>query len=125
LEIFASLSGNPVLQLYVAVLIDFAGTFVATNVYARHPSRMTAYRAIRRSLIQTIINGDEQVAKLMSQRRSDAIIGWMEADIGVASPRINAEKRGKLANFKLIGLGGDTQSQRKSDGDSSALETRN
>jgi GntR family transcriptional regulator, transcriptional repressor for pyruvate dehydrogenase complex len=108
LSIFASLSGNPVLQLYATVLVDFAGTFVAQNVYSNHPDRIAEYQAVRRSLIQAIIDGDEELAELLSLRRSDAIIGWMESDMGVGKRPSSAKKqlasRSKRANRQLIGL---------------------
>jgi DNA-binding FadR family transcriptional regulator len=110
LEIFASLSGNPVLQLYSTVLVDFAGTFVAENVYSGHPDRIAQYREVRRNLIQAILNGDEELAQLLSLRRSDTVTGWMEADMS-ARPNIAKKKmtkRSKRANRELIGLAAET-----------------
>ena len=46
LAIFAAASGNPVLELYALVLMDFAATFVADSVFSRNTDRVPAYRAI-------------------------------------------------------------------------------
>lgn len=115
LEIFASLSGNPVLQLYSSVLVDFASTFVEANVYSGHPDRIAQYRELRRNLIQAILNGDEELAQLLSLRRSDAIIGWMEADMAMKQPaaRKQSAKRPKRANRELIGLAAEPQPQQQ------------
>jgi DNA-binding FadR family transcriptional regulator len=106
LDIFGSLSGNPVLQLYANVLVDFAGTFVASSVYAHRPDRVAQYRGLRRNLIQAIISGDAELAGLLSLRRSDAIVHWMESDMhgeGASSKRPIA-KRSQRADRQLIGV---------------------
>lgn len=105
LTIFAGASGNPVLELYATVLVDFAQTFIADSVFATGSDRVSVYRGLRANLIQAILSGDEEVAALMSHRRSDAIISWMQTD---AAPRKAAAgngqsgKRGKQANRQLI-----------------------
>jgi DNA-binding FadR family transcriptional regulator len=101
LAIFAAASGNPVLELYATVLIDFAATFVADSVFARSPDRVPAYRAIRTQLIQAILTGDAEVATVLSHRRSDLIIGWMEADMG-ASKSGGSSRRARQAARQLI-----------------------
>jgi GntR family transcriptional regulator, transcriptional repressor for pyruvate dehydrogenase complex len=85
LAIFAAASGNPVLELYARVLLDFAATFVASNMLTRSPERVPAYRAIRTRLIHAILEGDPDVAAVLSQRRSDLLIGWMESDMAAAN----------------------------------------
>jgi DNA-binding FadR family transcriptional regulator len=104
LRIFASMGGNPVLELYATVLVDFAGSYIATNVYAENKTRITTYMEIRRNLIQAILAGDEEVAELMAHRRSDAIIGWLgraPAAEGSSTPMPNSRKH---ANRHLIGI---------------------
>jgi DNA-binding FadR family transcriptional regulator len=101
LTIFAAASGNPVLELYALVLMDFAATFVADSVFSRNADRVPAYRAIRTQLIQAILGGDEEVATVLSHRRSDMIISWMESDMAVAKSG-GSPKRVKQAARQLI-----------------------
>jgi DNA-binding FadR family transcriptional regulator len=104
--LFASLSGNPVLELYTEVLVDFAGSYVGSSVYAGHPERIAKYCSVRNELLEAIVTGDEQIAVLLSHRRSDLINSWLEQDIAVTSgqsaPR--AASRAPALNRELIGL---------------------
>lgn len=100
LAIFAASAGNPVLELYAAVLVDFAASFIADSVFARSPERIEAYRPIRASLIQAILSGDEKVAELMSLRRSDTIIEWMETDSSKKRSGSNGAKSNRRAASK-------------------------
>jgi DNA-binding FadR family transcriptional regulator len=102
LTLFAGASGNPVLELYTTVLLDFAASFVQESVYAGHPDRITVYRGLRSSLIQAILKGDEELAMLLSHRRSDAIIGWMEAGMAKTGGTGQSARRGRQVGRELI-----------------------
>jgi GntR family transcriptional repressor for pyruvate dehydrogenase complex len=106
LELFAALSGNPVLQLYTEVLVDFAGSYVGESVYAGHPERVPRYCATRKELLESILGGDEQVAQLIALRRSDMIVGWLQEDLSRGSGRPSSRngKRSRSTGHKLIGL---------------------
>jgi DNA-binding FadR family transcriptional regulator len=106
LDLFASLSGNPVLQLQTELLVDFAGGYVGSSVYAGHPERITRYCAIRNELLESIIGGDEQIAQLLALRRSDLILGWLEDDLAAPTARRPAgrTKRAGSPSDPLIGL---------------------
>jgi GntR family transcriptional repressor for pyruvate dehydrogenase complex len=101
LQIFAAASGNPVLELYASVLVEFASSFVASSVFTRHPDRVVLYRGIRVGLIQAILNGDKDVATVLSHRRSETIIGWMEADNAPRSVG-RAQRSSKLGKNQRI-----------------------
>lgn len=72
--------GNPVIEVFSSAVVDFAATFMARSVYSGHPERIKEYQKLQAEMIQAIVDGDEELAKLMSARRSDLILVWMEED---------------------------------------------
>jgi GntR family transcriptional repressor for pyruvate dehydrogenase complex len=108
--LFASLSGNPVLELYTEVLVDFAGGYVGSSVYAGHPERIAKYCPVRNELLEAVMGGDEQIAQLLSYRRSDLIVGWLEQDLASAQPPSRSSGRSQASKRELIGLSASNSS---------------
>jgi DNA-binding FadR family transcriptional regulator len=81
LEVFAAASGNPVLELYATVLMNFVGSFIGRGGSLPSSERIEAYRDARIGLVRAILSGDQEVARVMALRWSDALLHCLEGDI--------------------------------------------
>ena len=81
--IFASASGNPLLELYLLVLYEFSATLHRQSLFYKQPKRLAAYRALRDKLAMAILDGDEEVALVLARRSSE----FTASLIGPPSPR--------------------------------------
>jgi Transcriptional regulators len=79
-NILSSSCPNPILELYAKVLVDFTASFIGKNVIVGDAERIAIYRKHRANLVRAIVAGDIVLAGLMSDRREDALIQWMEED---------------------------------------------
>lgn len=79
-SILGAASGNPVIELFLSAIIDFAVTFMARSVYSGRPDRIEEYQKLQAKMIDAILAGDEEMARLMSTRRSDQILIWIKMD---------------------------------------------
>ena len=80
-RLLGSMGNNSVLVLLLEILYDFAALARREDdVLVNHPDRVIAYRKHRAQLADAILNGDEEIAKLASQRCSDLISDWIHDD---------------------------------------------
>jgi DNA-binding FadR family transcriptional regulator len=77
-RILSKMSGNKVLSLFLSILYDYCAQIPPEqDVYRHHPERVRAYWTARSRLVQSILDGDEQVAAVVARRLSLMVAGWM------------------------------------------------
>ena len=80
-RMIARMSGNPVVELVMEIGYSFGLDERDSDLYA-DPARRARTRAMQRSLCSAIIDGDEDIARLMMRRRSEQFDAWLR--IGAA-----------------------------------------
>jgi GntR family transcriptional repressor for pyruvate dehydrogenase complex len=74
-------SGNDVLGLFLEILYDLAGRLKPEqDVYMGRPDRIAEYRIRRNWIAEAILQKDEELAALASQRCNSSIAKWMAED---------------------------------------------
>ncbi|WP_323798921.1 FadR/GntR family transcriptional regulator [Parasphingorhabdus sp.] len=81
----ARISGNPVIELVIEIGYSFGLSERDIGLYG-DPERRHRTREMQRSLLNAIIIGDADIARLMMQRRSDQFDEWLQ--LGGASQEI-------------------------------------
>jgi GntR family transcriptional repressor for pyruvate dehydrogenase complex len=77
-----TMSGNSVLALFLDIIYDLAGRVGRDeDVYAHHPERSELYRQHRHRMAQAILEGDEEIAVLATQRCSAIVAEWLAEDL--------------------------------------------
>ena len=77
-----TMSGNAVLALFLDIIYDLAGRVGRDeDVYAHHPERIELYRQHRNRMAQAILEGDEEIAVLATQRCSAIVAEWLAEDM--------------------------------------------
>jgi DNA-binding FadR family transcriptional regulator len=72
---------NPVLALFLQILIDLAGTLrPQEDLFIGRPQRVHEFRSRRRRVAQAILEGDPDLAVLTARRWSDVSYAWMQMD---------------------------------------------
>ena len=80
-RLLARMANNAVLTLLIDILYDLTAHLNRDqDVFINRPKRVLKYRELRRQLGRAILEGDSEVAKLFSHRRSELIGGWMRED---------------------------------------------
>lgn len=80
-RLLGKMGANSVLVLMLEILYDFAALARREDdVLVNRPERVLAYRRHRAQLAEAILNGDEEVARLCSQRCSALISEWVHDD---------------------------------------------
>ncbi|MEN9717805.1 MAG: hypothetical protein RIQ99_683 [Pseudomonadota bacterium] len=74
----AQMSGNPAIELVMAIGYSFGMEEQGTTLYHTAEHREVA-RKLQQGLVQAILDRDGDVARLMMRRRSVAMAGWIEA----------------------------------------------
>jgi GntR family transcriptional regulator, transcriptional repressor for pyruvate dehydrogenase complex len=92
--IFYRLGANPVLNLFLEIIIDLSA-LQTEGVWAGHPERIAQYRRLRLKLAEAILAGDEEVAAVAARRCTAAIEQWFEADHFSTPERIPAAPLGR------------------------------
>lgn len=79
--VLGAMSGNSVMQLLLKIVYDLAARVgPEEDVYMNHPERINLYRSHRNRMVQAIIDGDEELAVMMSRRCTRHVVSWMQED---------------------------------------------
>lgn len=78
-RMISALSGNPVIELVMEIGYSFGLGERGFDLYSDADRRARA-RALQRSLLTAIADGDPEVARLMMRRRSALFDSWLEPD---------------------------------------------
>ena len=76
-QLIARISGNPVIELVVEIGYSFGLTERDIGLY-RESARRDRAREMQRALLNAIIDGDAEIARLMMQRRSVFFDEWLQ-----------------------------------------------
>tara|TARA_R110000824_G_scaffold37553_5_gene115515 strand:+ start:8241 stop:8951 length:711 start_codon:yes stop_codon:yes gene_type:complete len=76
-QLIARISGNPVIELVMEIGYSFGLGERDIGLYG-DPERRARSRELQRGLLNAIIDGDADVARLMMQRRSDQFDKWLQ-----------------------------------------------
>ena len=80
--ILSRMSGNRVLNLFLAVLYDLSANVRRDeDVLINRRERVRIYRKLRAEMAAAIINGDEEITAIATGRCSMMIAEWMEQDL--------------------------------------------
>ena len=80
-NLLGAASRNHVLSLFLDILHDLAANIPPErDLFLGRPERVTAYRQQRARLIEAILDGDPNVAVLLSNRTSELNRQWMDED---------------------------------------------
>ncbi|WP_293975921.1 FadR/GntR family transcriptional regulator [Sphingomonas sp.] len=80
--VLGRLGGNSVLNLFLGVIYDFASEVGREPGSAPGNSeRIRVYRALRADMARAIIDGDEEIAAIVTGRCSDMVSDWMREDL--------------------------------------------
>jgi DNA-binding GntR family transcriptional regulator len=75
--------GNPVLALYLRILIDLVATLTPSqDIYIGRPARAKTFLEMRTRIALAIVEGDAELAALTTRRSSEATLLWMKEDLG-------------------------------------------
>jgi GntR family transcriptional repressor for pyruvate dehydrogenase complex len=78
ISFLASMAGNKVLELMVAITSDFSANAPRNDErMVRRLDNMAAYRALRARFARAIANGDGDIAELLSRRCTELMCEWM------------------------------------------------
>lgn len=77
-RVIARICGNPVIELVIEIGYGFGLGERDIGLYS-DPERRTRSRELQRGLLNAIIDGDADIARLMMQRRSDQFDQWLQA----------------------------------------------
>lgn len=76
-RLISPLSGNPVLELFLMVVFDFAARMTRSSVY-EGASRLRSYRTMRSQLLDAVVQGDAEVAEVLARRCNEMLTAWLE-----------------------------------------------
>lgn len=76
-QLIARISGNPVIELVMEIGYGFGLSERGVGLYS-DAGRRARTREMQRSLLNAIIDGDAEIARLMTQRRSDQFDEWLQ-----------------------------------------------
>ena len=77
-RLIARLCGNPVIELVIEIGYSFGLGERDIGLYGDHERRARS-RELQRGLLNAIIDGDPDIARLMMQRRSDQFDEWLQS----------------------------------------------
>ncbi|MGE0387682.1 MAG: FadR/GntR family transcriptional regulator [Gammaproteobacteria bacterium] len=82
-EIIASMAGNPVLGLLLAVMNDFGGISLMTmRLFEGDAKRTNTWRRLRIDLVDSILAGNDKKASQLTRRSRDNMAGWIIGALG-------------------------------------------
>lgn len=70
------MSGNPAIQLVMAIGFSFGMEEQRIGLYRAEDHRVTA-RTLQRQLCRAILDRDEEIARVMMRRRSATMLEWI------------------------------------------------
>lgn len=76
-RLIVRLSANPVIELFMEISYSFGHWERGRRLYRTAGERSLALRSAR-ALVQAILDGDADVARLMARRRSEMVAAWLE-----------------------------------------------
>lgn len=80
-RVLGAASGNVVLALFQEIVFDLAGNISrADDIYRDRPDRIASYRARRRKVTEAILEGESNLATLLSKRGSEINWEWRSED---------------------------------------------
>ena len=80
-RVIGELAGNAMLDLFLNIVYDLVPfTRRTEDVWLNRPERVDVYRRHRLQMARSILDGDEEIAKVASRRCSDLILEWMRED---------------------------------------------
>lgn len=82
-RIIAAMSGNPAIELVMAIGYTF-GMEERSIALFRDPAHREIIRRLERDLCRAVLEGDEDIARLIMRRRSEAISDWIAEASGGA-----------------------------------------
>jgi GntR family transcriptional repressor for pyruvate dehydrogenase complex len=85
-QLIARISGNPVIELVMEIGYSFGLGERDIGLYG-HPERRARSRELQRGLLNAIIDGDADIARLMMRRRSDQFDKWLQLGGGLGEAR--------------------------------------
>jgi len=78
--VIGTMSGNRVLTLFLEILYDFLVLrSSAIENWFNQRKRVSRYLILRGRLCEAILEGDEEVAVLLTRRCTRVVTGWMNA----------------------------------------------
>lgn len=77
-RLIAGMSGNPAIELVMAIGYSFGMEEQGIGLY-REPMQRQQARKMQHDLCKAILDRDADIARLMMRRRSAALAGWVEA----------------------------------------------
>lgn len=80
-RILAAMSGNAVIELVMAIGYSFGFDEQGVQFYARTEDKVRT-RELQHALVEAVLSGDAEVARLMMRRRSAMIMGWLTESDG-------------------------------------------
>jgi DNA-binding FadR family transcriptional regulator len=75
-RLLAALSGNPVIELVMAIGYTFGLDERGSRLFA-DPDRRQRARELQRAVAEAVLAGDGDVARLMMRRRGDQFAAWL------------------------------------------------
>lgn len=75
-EIISQMSGNPAIELVMAIGFTFGREEREVGLY-RDPEHREIARAMQRQLCRAILDHDEEIARLIMRRRSATMLEWL------------------------------------------------
>ena len=84
--LIAEASGNPLVELYLLVLYEFAATLNRQSLFYGRPDRAGRYRELRNKVGTSILEGDPGMAVLFAERYTDYTIVIMDEELAGSGP---------------------------------------
>lgn len=81
-EIISRMSGNPAIELVMAIGFSFGREEREIGLY-REPEHRQTGRLLHRKLCLAILDRDEEIARVIMRRRSATMLEWLERESGV------------------------------------------
>lgn len=78
-RLLARMSGNPAAELFIEIGYTFGREEHHLRFYQSAEDRARA-RGLQRDLVDAVLAGDAEIARLMIRRRADLITGWLVRD---------------------------------------------
>ena len=92
--ILGALSGNPAIELSLAMFNQFGAEQSTTKLYANHPERVQAWNRASIACVDAILAKDRRAARDRFAERSELLEQWIAAELGDAGrqPRAAAAR---------------------------------
>ncbi len=95
-RILGETAGNEVLSLFLTILYDLAALLQREeDIYINNPDRVERYRDLRNRMVEAILEGDEELAVILTRRCTRSVTEWMQQDLQrlAVSPKKRVAKK--------------------------------